>query len=88
MILSQCGQIFNPWEQQILLGFFFSFSKSSLTSYELSPREEEYLRPDHVMVIVTIYPGPSSLIMGRLKRRSHHSDQQTPSGAAARVGQP
>lgn len=77
MVISQHGQIFNPWKQQLLLGSLFSLPKSSLTFYKLSSREEEYLRLDHVMVIVTIHPELFSLSMSRLKPRSCHSDQQT-----------
>jgi len=78
----------------------FSPFPSPFIFYKLAPRDEEYLGPDHVMVIVIIHPGLSSLSMGRLKPRNGHSNQKphhhhpiaqpywAASGAAARVGQP
>lgn len=77
MVTFQHGQILNPCKQQILIVSFLALPKPSLTFYKLLPGEEEYLSPDHIMVIVSIYPQLSSLSLGRFKPRSCHSDQQT-----------
>lgn len=76
MVIFQHGQTLNPWKQQILTVPFFTLPQTFLTFHKLLPGEE-HLSSDCVVVIVSIYPGLSSLSLCRFKLRRHHSDQKT-----------